>query len=53
MAEQPGVDGATYHEQFVDDCREMDMAWAGGRFDEWLQEKLDRERIAAGIDPAS
>ncbi len=53
MTEQPGVDGATHHEQFVDDCRKMDTAWADGRFDGWLQEKLADERIAAGIDPTS
>jgi hypothetical protein len=53
MVEQPRVDGATHHEQFVDELREMDMAWVDGRFDEWLQEKLNRERIAAGSDPAA
>ncbi len=52
MAEQSRVDGATHHDQFVDDCREMDLAWADGRFDEWLQEKLNRERINAGSGPA-
>jgi hypothetical protein len=53
MAEQPRVDGATQHEQFVNDCQEMDLAWADGRFDEWLQEKLNRERLAAGSAPAA
>lgn len=53
MPEQPKVDGATRHEQFVNDCREMDLAWAGDRFNEWFQEKLDRERIAAGSELTS
>ncbi len=45
--------GVATHEQFVADCREMDLAWAGNRFDEWLEEKLDRERITAGSGPAA
>ena len=51
---QPGDSGgAAVHERFVSDCREMHLAWADGRFDEWLQEKLADERIAAGIEPAA
>ena len=45
-------DGAAVHERFVTDCREMDLAWADGRFDEWLQEKVGDERNAADVNPA-
>ena len=53
MSEQPDINGAALHEQFVNDCLEMDMAWAEGRFDEWLQERIADERLAAGIDSAA
>ena len=48
---QPGDNGgAAAHERFVSDSWEMNLAWADGRLDEWLQEKLADERIAAGIE---
>lgn len=45
--------GAAAHKQFVQDCAEMDHAWADGRLHEWLQEKLADERRASGLDTAS
>lgn len=52
MPDEPSITGAARHEQFVADCQEMDIAWAEGRFDEWLQEKVADERITAGFDAA-
>lgn len=43
--------GVAAHQRFVDDNREIDLAWADGRLDEWIQEKLADERNAAGFDP--
>ena len=37
--------GAEAHERFVRECREIDVAYAQGRLDEWIQEKLDREQF--------
>jgi len=48
---EPLYDGAAVYEAFVDEMAEIDVAWATGRLDEWLQEKTNRERVNAGIDP--
>ena len=39
MPEQP-PDGAAVHEQFIRESRAMDLAFAAGRFDEWLKKKI-------------
>ena len=43
--------GAAAHERFVADCKAADIAFAEGRLDEWLQEKLANEQRKYGIDP--
>jgi hypothetical protein len=42
MPDQPSP--PELHEQFVADCREIDLAWKDGRLDEWIQEKLADDR---------
>jgi len=42
--------GAAAHEQFIRENREIDIAWATARLNQWLEEKLADERCAAGSD---
>jgi len=41
--------GADAHERFVREAGEISRAHADGGLDAWLQEKLRRERLAAGF----
>ena len=52
QAEQGVLDaGAAAHEKFVQECREIDLAYAKGKLTEWLERKLADERNRAGFEP--
>lgn len=43
--------GVAAYEDFVRECRAIDLAWMEGRIHEYIDRKLDDERIAAGLEP--
>ena len=55
MPESPRANdaGVVAHERFVQEAKEIDMAFAQGRLREWIDKKVADERLAAGFDPAT
>ena len=43
--------GVAAHERFVREMKEIDAAHHEGRLQEWVEEKLDDEREAMGLEP--